>query len=485
MRLPQFVRRLVAVGSLLLVGVCLVPLALSAADDTHPVVGPGATKDDVIKAYGWPNGQSQSGTKEILNYNQGDVELEDGRVVRVNFSPDVPWQTPRPRPAAATASTRKTPEAPVDYWMTNFSDALAEAHKRHVRILALFTGSDWSPASRELHEQVEYHPDFVNAFAGDFVFVRLDFPRGTPVPATISDENLKLRDLYEVTTYPTMLVLSSRGGLLARVDLTKSTPGQSFRDRVIAAVREARDATASAPEPPPPEPPAPAAREATGASTTAAPAAGTPADAARNLTPAGVATPSREGTRADQAVGKAGRLIFFALGLGALAVVAIWWWLMRDRQPQVTTPAQDFAERIDAAAGGMPTTAEMAAWPKQKLKVVVAGLAEFDNYAAHIRPAESDIDLELRKRGDVNPRALVCCSPGSAGVVSAKHLRELYGSLATEGVENGWFVSPAGFTTDARDYAASHRIILVGSDGLHNMMREVPPVSLPAVLARE
>lgn len=469
---------MVALGSLLLIGACLAPL-LRAANDPHPVVGPGATKDDVINAYGWPNGQSQSGNKEILNYNQGDVELEDGRVVRVNFSPDVPWQTPRPRPPAATASTRKTAEAPVDYWLTNFSAALAEAQKRHVRILALFTGSDWSPASREIHDQVEYHPDFVNAFAGDFVFVELDFPRGAPVPAKISDENLKLRDLYDVTTYPTMLVLSSRGGLLARVDLTKSTPGQSFRDRVIAAVREARDATATAAEPPPPEPPPVTAPIAS------PPAVNTASDSTRNAAPAGIGSPAHEATRAEQAVWKAWHLILLALGVGSATVFALWWWFARDAQPKTITPVQDLAERIDAAAGGLPTLGEIAAWPKQKLKAIVGGLAEFDSYAVHMRPAESDVDLELRKRGDVNPRTLVCCSPGSVGVVSAKQLRELYGSMATEGVENGWFVSPAGFTTDARDYAASHRIILVGSDGLHNMMREVPPVSLPGVLARE
>ncbi len=449
------------------------------------MVGPGATKEDVIDAYGWPNGQSQSGTKEILNYTQGDVVLENGRVERVNFSPDVPWQAPRPRPGPATTSTRKTPEAPVDYWLTDFPRSLAEAQRRHVRILALFTGSDWSPASRELHEQVEYHPDFVNAFAGDFVLVKLDFPRGSPVPATISDELLKLRDRYEVTTYPTMLVLSSHGDLLGRVDLDKSTPGVSFRDNVIGAVRAARDVTA--PEPPSAEP-------AAGPAATPAPAGTSPGQAAvvspppettKMPAPSGVVTPARERTETGRAMWKAWRLIIGALGVGAVMVFTAWWWLWRDAQPNSETPALDLAERIDAAAGGMPTLAEMADWSKDKLRAVVAALTEFDNYTAHVRPLGGDVDMELRKRGDVNPRVLVCCSPGSDGIVSAKHVRELFGSLATEGVEHGWFVSPTGFTADARDYAASHRIILVGSDGLHNMMREVPPVSLPAVLARE
>ena len=148
--------------------------SLSAADP-RPMVGPGATKDEVIDAFGWPNGQSTSGTKEILSYTQGQVMLDNGRVERVDFSTTIPWPAPRPRPGAATASTAKKPEAPVDFWLTNFDDAAREALRRSVRVLVLFTGSDWSPASKQFRDEVEFHAEFVNAFTEDFVFLRLDF----------------------------------------------------------------------------------------------------------------------------------------------------------------------------------------------------------------------------------------------------------------------------------------------------------------------
>ena len=130
--------------------------------DTRPVVGPGATKDEVINAYGWPNGQSQLGTKEILNYTQGSVTLENGRVERVDFSPTIPWQAPRPRPGSAPQAPKLKPVVSgFDPWTTSLATAMTEADRQHARILAAFTGSDWSPPSKRFLDEVATHPDFV------------------------------------------------------------------------------------------------------------------------------------------------------------------------------------------------------------------------------------------------------------------------------------------------------------------------------------
>jgi len=458
-----------------MLGVILAMIAAGlafAGDDAKPVVGPGATKDDVIKAYGWPNGQSQSGAKEILSYAQGEVILENGRVDRVNFSPNVPWQAPKPRPAPATASTRKVAEPAVDYWLTDFHQAESEAERRHARILALFTGSDWSPASQQFHTDVEYQPDFVNAFAGSFVFLKLDFPRGNPVPAKISDENIALRDRYDVTTYPTLLILSADGDLLARADLTKSVAGESFRERVIAAVRDAEIAAGDMPAVGHPAAPPPAI-----APTIAAPVAPPPA----------VPKPTEPRpfgrSPAAPAILTAVQMVVLALMIGALVVAFVLWRLWKQPKRNAGN-VEEHAERIDAAAGGLPVRSEICGWTHEKLRAVLAELAEFDSYFVTQRPAGSEIDLELRRTGDTAPRVLVCCAPGAQGSVGPKPLRELFGTMAAEGAELGWFVSPVGFTADAHSYAAAHRIVLVGLDGLHNLMREVPPVSLPAILAR-
>lgn len=470
------VRLLSLLPRLIITGIGILAFAaLQAANEARPVVGPGATKEDVINAYGWPNGQSQSGAKEILSYSQGEVILENGRVERVNFSPDVPWQAPRPRPAPPTASTRKIPERPVDVWMTQYDAALREAQRRRSHVLALFTGSDWSPASRQFQEEVEFHPDFVNAFLGDFVFLKLDYRRGNPVPVVPSEQDLKLRDRYKVTTYPTLLVLSSTGDLLARADLTSRTTGESFRDRVIAAVREARQASGLA-------------SPVTEATARPQPRdSGTPQAVAPPNVVAPTAPGAPDGMGGDTtapAMQNAGKLVFGALFVGGALVIFLLWRMWR--QPRGgTLPIAQISERIDAVAGGMPLEAEMAGWSREKLRAIVAALAEFDDYSVVLRPGSADIDMELKRRGDVRPRVLVCCAAGSEGVVPTKRLRELFASLAAEGVDSGWFVSPVGFSPDARQYAEAHKILLVTCDGLYALMREVPPVSLPSVLAKE
>jgi hypothetical protein len=475
----------------------------SAASDPRPVVGPGATKDEVINAYGWPNGQSQSGTKEILSYAQGEVVLENGRVERVNFSPTVPWQSPRPRPGPPTASTRKVAEVPIDFWLTSFPSALKEAQRRHSRILVLFTGSDWSPASRKFHDEVELNPDFVNAFAGDFVFVKLDYPRGNPVPVKISEENLTVRDLYNVTTYPSLLILGAEGELLARVDLAKSDPNLSYRDRMIAAVRAARDNAENGSSPAAATssdstgdsfPTTPATENTASAAPAASDAAASTAAASATSTataaPAGVSD-GQTATKRGQAITRmipaavlnAGNLVIVALLIGGAVVAFLLWRLWRQPQPNPDVPVSDHADRIDAIASGMPTSTELGSWSKDKLCAVVSGLCECDGYLVQRRPGDDDVDLELRRQGDTAPRILVLCVPGTTAVPT-RRLRELFGSLAAEGVPTGWVVSPGGFSAESREYGKQHGLVLLDNHGIYSLMREIPPVSLPRVLGR-
>lgn len=446
--------------------------AILAAADPRPTVGPGATKDEVINAFGWPNGQSQSGTKEILTYPQGQVTLEKGRVEKVDFLMNVPWPAPRPRPGPATPTTVKRPELPVDFWLTRLDEATREATKRRARILALFTGSDWSPASKQFHDEVEFHPDFVNAFTGDYVFLRLDFASRTPLPAELREQNAQLRTRYEVTVYPSLLVLSPAGTLLARIDLTKPQAGDSYRSRVIAAVREVRDSLAA--NPPPPDPmPAPAATPVAPTANAAA-----PGEVAPETAPA--APPSGSPNVIASLLSAQG-LIVKAVGVGVLIAAFLFWLVWRNRLQLPTKPTESMSDRISHAAGGLPTLAEIAGWPKEKVQAVVAGLAESDGYVVDDRTG-SDADLALKRPGEPRASVLVVCAAGASGVVSAKRVRELFGTMTAVGVEVGWWVAPAGFSAEARAFANEHRISLFDAEWLQAQLGGLPPLLLPKVL---
>ena len=453
--------------------VAFVAALLAGAANPQPVVGPGATRDDVIAAYGWPTGQSRSGTKEIFNYPQGQVTLENGRVERVDFSISVQWPAPRPRPGPASPTTVRKGETPVDFWLASFDEAAHVALERHARILALFTGSDWSPPSKQFHDEVELHPDFVNAFTGDFVFLRLDFASRAPVPAAVREQNAVLRTRYGVTTYPSLLVLSPAGTLVAQVDLTKPQPGDSYRDRVISAVREVRELLVI--HPPPADPvPAPVAPVSPVASTTA-PTAGSAATEPQKLR-----EPNEVTTWVDLARAK----VVVAVVVGALfAAVALWlMWRKRGIVPRDQTSA--IADRISDAASGLPTATEIAHWPREKVRAVAAGLAETEGFLVERRPSGDDADLALKRPGEPAVRVLVCCAAGKAGVVPARSVRELLATLTAEGVPVGWFVAPMGFSTDARAYAEQHGLLLIDGERLLGQLHELPPLLVPRVMTR-
>ena len=434
------------------------------AADGAPVVGPGATKEDVINAYGWPAGQSKLGPKEILSYPQGEVTIENGRVQRVDFSPDKPWPAPRPRPGPASPTSVKKAEAPLDFWLVHFEDAQRDAAARHARILALFIGSDWSPPSRQFQDEVAFNTDFIREFTGDFVFLRLDYPTRAPQPADLHEQNTRLREKYNVTTYPSLLVLSPAGTAVATIDLTKAQPGETYRDRVIAAVREVRDLLVAHPPAPDPAPAAAAATpKADGASTTAG---------------------ERPVDVGEASVSKAAPLIIGAVA-GGLVLVAFGWWLLWRMKAPRENEQVSMAERISAAASGVPSVADLQAWPLEKLRAVVAALAEADGYEVTARGGGGDGDLALQRPGEEKPRVIVACFAGSAGIASAKRIRELFGTLTLEAIPTGWFVAPMGFAADARQFAREHQIELIDADQMTGQMSAVPPIVLQKVLMRE
>ncbi len=447
----------------LLLALCGVPEL--AAADPRPIVGPGATKDDVIDAYGWPNGSSQAGTREVLSYTQGQVMLENGRVERVDFSMNVPWPAPRPRPGSPSATKAKRAETAVDVWLTNFDDAARDASVRKSRILALFTGTDWSPASKLFHDEVELHPDFVSAFTGSFVFLRLDFASRAPISAETREQNNRLRDRYGVTTYPSLLVLSPSGNVVAVVDLLKEQPGATYRERSIAAVSEVRDLLALRP-----------LEEAE-----------TPASAP---VPTATKSPERPAASADtvalsSTLFSARWLLLASMVLGVVLVVGVFWMVWRNwSSAPKTSSGAAMSERISDAAGGLPSTGELATWPKFRLCALIAALSENEGFVAELQPKGADKDIVLTRAGETQPCALVCCLPGEVGQVSAKRLREFFGTLTVDGVGVGWYVSPVGFSSDARSYADQHNIRLIDSEWILSRLRDVPPLLVPKLLAR-
>jgi hypothetical protein len=337
--------------------------------------------------------------------------------------------------------------------MTSYDDATQAASPRNARILALFTGSDWSPAGRKFQDEVASHSDFVNTFATDCIFLRLDFPMRAPIAPTLRQQNEQLRQRYGVTSYPTLLVLTAGGEKIATVDLTHLPPGDSYRARVIGALRLA-DSTigvtipASEVAPPPP----PAALPTTSVEVTAAL------------------------TRARFIV-----TVAIAAGLVIAGLIFSFIWRKRKRPPP---PTATMAARISEAASGLPSRGEIRAWPKERLCAVVAELAKLDGYVSRMAVTD-DRDIELKRSGEKKPCVFICCTPASEGVVHAQRLRDLVGTLTTEGVPAGWFVATMGFGFDARVYADAQNLLLIDDEQLLAKLRDLAPLLLTRVLLQK
>lgn len=100
-------------------------------------------------------------------------------------------------------------------WNSNYKDAVVEAGKNNKPILLFFTGSDWCKWCQKMQEEVFASSDFVSEVGDKFIFVEVDFPMNKELPKDQKEQNDQLRKKYNINSFPTIIVLSSRGDFLA------------------------------------------------------------------------------------------------------------------------------------------------------------------------------------------------------------------------------------------------------------------------------
>jgi protein disulfide-isomerase len=208
-------------------------------------VGVGSTRDEVITRYGQPQDVVSAGTREILVYPRGRVNLVGGIVTRINLPPlSEPVQAPSPAPPApqttAPAAHPVPTPIPRDKWFVNFEAAKAEAAATRRRLLVLFTGSDWCPGCIKFEEEVANSPDFLSFTSVSFVLLRLDYPRELPQPPELREQNRALRKRFEINVYPSLLILDADGNEPVKVDFSKPRPADNYADFFVQAIDEAR-----------------------------------------------------------------------------------------------------------------------------------------------------------------------------------------------------------------------------------------------------
>jgi rhodanese-related sulfurtransferase/thioredoxin-related protein len=98
-------------------------------------------------------------------------------------------------------------------WLTDFSQAQAQAKAQKKSVLLYFHGSDWCPACKEMEAQVFKTPQF-SAYANQgLVLVSVDFPQNTnSQPIALQKANQALKAKFNVgENFPTIVLLDDAG----------------------------------------------------------------------------------------------------------------------------------------------------------------------------------------------------------------------------------------------------------------------------------
>ncbi len=96
-------------------------------------------------------------------------------------------------------------------WHTNLEKAIARAQKEHKDIYLEFTGTDWCPGCIHLKNTVQATVDFRDRARSNYICVLIDFPRKTKLPEQQAAYNEEIRSRYNITSFPTVLLLDEQG----------------------------------------------------------------------------------------------------------------------------------------------------------------------------------------------------------------------------------------------------------------------------------
>lgn len=119
--------------------------------------------------------------------------------------PDESWEQ--------SASATQTSELS---WGTDLPGALNQARLDNKMVLLDFTGSDWCPWCIKFDHDVLSTGEFANYAANKLVLVKLDFPRHADQSATLKEANHELSQRFNVSGYPTYVLLDQAGYELGR-----------------------------------------------------------------------------------------------------------------------------------------------------------------------------------------------------------------------------------------------------------------------------
>ena len=101
-------------------------------------------------------------------------------------------------------------------WSTDFNQALTQARADGKMVLLDFTGSDWCPWCIKFDHEVLETDQFAAYARNKLELVLVDFPRTRPPSDALKQANRRSARKYNVTGYPTFVLVNYAGNELGR-----------------------------------------------------------------------------------------------------------------------------------------------------------------------------------------------------------------------------------------------------------------------------
>ena len=117
---------------------------------------------------------------------------------------------------AAPAKKAETVQQEEVKWLTNFAQAQEIAKKENKILFVDFSGSDWCGWCIRLHKEVLSQKAFLDYAKDNLVLVLIDFPSRKPQSPEEKRQNQALARQFGIQGYPTVLLISPEGKILAR-----------------------------------------------------------------------------------------------------------------------------------------------------------------------------------------------------------------------------------------------------------------------------
>ncbi|MDP5104843.1 MAG: thioredoxin family protein [Polaribacter sp.] len=101
-------------------------------------------------------------------------------------------------------------------WMPSYKEALKTSKKEKKPVLIYFTGSDWCAPCKTLDEKLFHTSKFKALADKGLILLEVDIPRRVDIiSADKMRDNKSIQKKYNVTSFPTLMIVNHRGKKLA------------------------------------------------------------------------------------------------------------------------------------------------------------------------------------------------------------------------------------------------------------------------------